>query len=514
MKGASWGTSGVNRPGGEDRTGEGAGHDSARAATPTAISPARLGSARNVPAAAAPAARSPQWGVAVLLALAFGVGAAVARRPDVAVFGVLFALVAASGLAPRLLRNAPALSFTASAGAGPHERSAPGDDPGRRLVTFHDSAADGGAAHRGAANGGAADGGVTHGCAESGPARLMTVRALAPGSRESAVVASTAEALDLGIRVPLGGKRDILDYRVSVFSADLGACRDELETGTLSAMLQPAPEALRRLPLPTALRSHAGAHHGRLRGGGTQVRDVGPMVPGDDLRHIDWRATARSGNAEALPLVRRHQAPADAAITLAFDVRVDIPALVAGWTNAGLDVLRQASSLQQARTAAGSLAAAYLAAGDRVGLLDAFGFGPALRPSGGARQLELVRRRLAGLTVASTSVQPSRPPAPPVGTLVYFFSPLLEPGTAEVAARWVRSGHVLAVVDTLPALDTAGLPAPESQALSLLLAARMATLATLDAEGITVLPAGGLREAVEGWTIRRARSHSAPGGAR
>ncbi|WP_417234092.1 hypothetical protein [Arthrobacter sp.] len=229
---------------------------------------------------------------------------------------------------------------------------------------------------------------------------------------------------------------------------------------------------------------------------------------------MDWRATARSTDAAGPPLARPSPAPAAAGVPLAIDARVDIPSRIAAWIDPSLDALRLSSSLQLTRSAAGSVAAAYASRGDRVGLLDAFGFGAPLRPAGGHRQLELLRRRLAGLAVPSTSIEPSRTPAPAPGTLVYFFSPLLEPDTAAVPARWVRSGHIVAVVDTLPVPDDTGLPAAEAQALALLLATRAAVLAELAGEGIPVLPAGNLREAVEGWSLQRARSRTVPGGAR
>jgi len=444
--------------------------------------PARVVDARNRPASAGPAAHSPQWGVAVVLALLFGVGAAVARRPDIAVFGALFALVAVSVPARFGRRHAPGLGFATGTGS---------DDParGRRAVVFRDASGSDGA-----------------------PA-LVAVRALAPGGRESALVATAAETVHLGVRVPLGGRRELLHYRVSAFSTDLGICRDEADTGVLTAMLQPQASPLGRLPIPAALRAHAGSHHARLRGGGTEIRDVGPLRHGDDRRHIDWRATARSTDAAGTPLVRRYLAPADAGVTLAVDSRVDVPARIAAWVDPSQDALRMVSSLQLTRAAAGSVAAAYTSRGDRVGLLDAFGFGAPLRPAGGHRQLELLRRRLAALAVPSTSLQPSRTPAPAPGSLVYFFSPLLEPDAASVPAHWVRSGHIVAVVDTLPEIDAAGLPAAEGQALALLLATRAAVRAELATEGIPVVPAGSLRASLELWTLQRARTRALPGAA-
>ncbi|MGO2532393.1 MULTISPECIES: DUF58 domain-containing protein [Micrococcaceae] len=444
----------------------------------------RLVDTRRQPAVAGPAARSPQWGVAVLLALLFGVGAAIARRPDIAVLGALFALIAVS--TPRRFGNqhVPTVEFDRST-RGPLLGGA------RRRILFRDAANN----------------------TQAGPA-LMVVRAVAPGGRESAVVTTTAESTGLGIRVPRGGRRDLLVYRVSAFSPDLGICRHEAETGKLTAMLQPQPDPVRRLPIPSALRAHAGNHHARLRGGGTELRDVGPLKPGDDRRHIDWRASARSTDASGIPLVRRYLAPADAGVTLAIDARVDFPGRVAAWIDPTLDALRMETSLQLTRSAAGSLAAAYLARGDRVGMLDAVGFSSPVRPAAGYRQLELVRRRLAALMVSASSFLPRRLPTPAPGTLVYFFSPLLDHDVASIPARWVRAGHIVAVVDTLPEPDATDLPFSEAQALTLLMATRAAVRAELAAEGIEVLPAAGLRESVERWGLSRARANSLPGGVR
>lgn len=38
-----------------------------------------------------------------------------------------------------------------------------------------------------------------------------------------------------------------------------------------------------------------GYHRSTFRGQGMELHDVRPYQPGDDIRHIDWRATARSG---------------------------------------------------------------------------------------------------------------------------------------------------------------------------------------------------------------------------
>ncbi|MDN6300658.1 MAG: hypothetical protein L0J68_10350, partial [Micrococcaceae bacterium] len=70
--------------------------------------------------------------MAVLLALLFGVGAAIARRPDVAVLGALFALIAVS--TPRRFgnRHVPTREF---------DRAVHAQGPGgtRRRILFRDA---------------------------------------------------------------------------------------------------------------------------------------------------------------------------------------------------------------------------------------------------------------------------------------------------------------------------------------------------------------------------------------
>lgn len=49
----------------------------------------------------------------------------------------------------------------------------------------------------------------------------------------------------------------------------------------------------RRRSMPHA--AYAGPHRSALRGQGMELQDMRAYRPGDDIRHMDWRATARSG---------------------------------------------------------------------------------------------------------------------------------------------------------------------------------------------------------------------------
>ncbi|MGG5751710.1 DUF58 domain-containing protein [Zafaria sp. Z1313] len=430
--------------------------------------------ARPVAATLLSAERSPAWGVGVVAAIALAVGGVLAGRPDVAALGGLLALMSTGPLAARP-PGRPELGFGSDAV----------DDAGRRTAVLRD--------------------------AGDGSGRLMVLRGRGPGARQSCLVAASTERLELRVPLPLSGRREVLRYAVSTASADLVALQDEGAAGSLVAGLRPLPARARRLALPHRLRSHAGDHRGPLAGGGTDTLGTGTWQAGDGLRSIDWRATARSTAADGMPVVRRFAAPADAAVVLAVDARADVPADAAAWSRPLAGRLRMDSSLHRARSAAATIAHSYLAAGDRVGMMDAFGFAAPLPPAAGHRQFELLRRRLTTLAVPPTSLGPERPPQPPPGALVFLLSPFLEPDACERAAEWVRTGHVVAAVDTLPELDLGGTAGMERAAWELLLASRAASHARLAERGIALLPAEGVEAALDAWAVRRMR---APGGPR
>ena len=61
----------------------------------------------------------------------------------------------------------------------------------------------------------------------------------------------------------------------------------------------------------------AGTFRGPQRGRGMDFDDLRPYADGDDVRHIDWKASARTGETQ----VRLHREEVDHAVTLALDLR-------------------------------------------------------------------------------------------------------------------------------------------------------------------------------------------------
>jgi uncharacterized protein (DUF58 family) len=101
-----------------------------------------------------------------------------------------------------------------------------------------------------------------------------------------------------------------------------------------------------------------GEYRSAFRGQGMEFEEVRPYVPGDDIRHIDWNVTARTGE----PHVKQFREERELTLMLV----VDLSGSVAFGTG-GRDG-RTDKRLQIARLA-GGLAWAAVRAGDRVGML-------------------------------------------------------------------------------------------------------------------------------------------------
>lgn len=125
-----------------------------------------------------------------------------------------------------------------------------------------------------------------------------------------------------------------------------------------------------------------GEYHAVFRGRGIEFDELRPYVPGDDMRAIDWKSTARTGQ----PLVRRYREDRQLTVLFAIDVSAS---LRAGATE------RSRAELAAELCAVFALAA--IRTNDRAGLL-LFASAPEryLRPAGGAvHVLRLVRETLS-----------------------------------------------------------------------------------------------------------------------
>ncbi len=102
----------------------------------------------------------------------------------------------------------------------------------------------------------------------------------------------------------------------------------------------------------------AGGYRSAFRGRGMEFEEVRPYVPGDDVRHIDWNVTARTGT----PHVKEFREERELCLQLVLDVSGSV-----AFGSGGQDG-RTDKRLQVARLA-GALAYAAIRNGDQVGLM-------------------------------------------------------------------------------------------------------------------------------------------------
>jgi uncharacterized protein (DUF58 family) len=228
-----------------------------------------------------------------------------------------------------------------------------------------------------------------------------------------------------------------------------------------------------------------GQHTSSRPGEGGEFRDIDLFRPGDRLRRIDWKATARAGRQGEL-YVRRTTATSDAAIQLVIDSRDDLGAPVADW--ARVRPRPAVSSLDVAREAASSLAAAYARSGDRVGFDDLAVPDRVVPPRAGARHRERVLRAVELTRATGAAHDRVRPPRLAPGALVYLFATFLDDQPVRLALAWRAAGHRVIAVDVLPKRDPSQLPQRERLALRALELERELRLAQLGASGAELLP--------------------------
>ena len=200
----------------------------------------------------------------------------------------------------------------------------------------------------------------------------------------------------------------------------------------------PRPEQLGRVFSAVELQASSGNEVARVAGDGIEYADLRDFVPGDRVRSINWRASARRGQL----VVNERHPERNTDVVLLVDSFVDL-------------ALGDRSTLDEAVRAAATLAERFLARRDRVGLV---GFGGAmhwLRPGMGATQRYRLVETLLETRVETTyavrdvNLVPAR--ILPPKALVVALTPLVDPRFA-VAVEDLRARRFdLVVVEVDPA---------------------------------------------------------------
>jgi len=199
----------------------------------------------------------------------------------------------------------------------------------------------------------------------------------------------------------------------------------------------PRGEALRKLLRPLETQAFAGNQVPRTRGEGIEFADLRPFVPGDRVRRVNWRATARRGE----PWVNESHPERNSDVVIFLDTFAE--------ARRGDE-----STLDQAVEAAGALASHYLREKDRVGLVAFGGILNWLTVSSGVVQLYRVLDSLLETEIflsyawKDIDIVPVR--TLPPHALVLALSPLLDERAVRALLDLRARGFDLAVVEISP----------------------------------------------------------------
>jgi uncharacterized protein (DUF58 family) len=199
----------------------------------------------------------------------------------------------------------------------------------------------------------------------------------------------------------------------------------------------PDAAALARLVPPAATRASVGNQVAGAKGDGIEFADVRPFQPGDRVRRVNWRASARRAEL----WVNEAHPERNTDVVLFLDTFAEAASSAGG-------------TLEEAARAAVALAARYLARRDRVGLVRVGGALHWLEPGGGPSQLQRVAEALleaaAWDSAADRGLAAIPPRTLPPHSLVLALTPLLDPRGRAILADLHAHGHDLVVVEVSP----------------------------------------------------------------
>ncbi len=198
----------------------------------------------------------------------------------------------------------------------------------------------------------------------------------------------------------------------------------------------PTREALRALVRPLGTQAAVGDQVARTKGDGIELAELRPFSEGDDLRRVNWRASARTGEL----VVNELHPERNTAVVLLLDNFADL-----GTARNPLD---------ECVRAAAALAERYLARRDRVGLLPLGGRMRWLRPASGAVQRQRIVETLLEARPLPPSGEGARLVVPtrfvPPQALVLALTPLLDDAVVRALLELRGRGFDLAVVELPP----------------------------------------------------------------
>jgi uncharacterized protein (DUF58 family) len=194
---------------------------------------------------------------------------------------------------------------------------------------------------------------------------------------------------------------------------------------------------LRRLPRPRQTQASVGNYVASSVGQGLEPGDIREFAPGDQIRHVNWRASLRF---RKLFVTQYHQ-----------ERNADVILMLDTLSEAGA---APETTLDASVRAASSLAGAYLARKDRVGLIEYGGPFRWVRPGSGRGQRERLLEALLRAEVVFSYVRGDVGLVPrrvlPPQALVIAISPLLDPHFEKAVVDLAARGFDLVILSPSP----------------------------------------------------------------
>ena len=264
------------------------------------------------------------------------------------------------------------------------------------------------------------------------------LRADAPNPRAVKLAAGLPLTLELPLRCDRWGAFAIGPVLLRVRDR-LGFHTWETHVGErLSLRVYPSVETLRTLLPPLETQVYVGNRVSRTRGDGIEFADVREWSPGDRLRRINWRASARRGE-----LWVNDQHP---------ERNTDVVLFLDTFTDVGSEGGR--GTFDMTVRAATSIAHRYLQHKDRVGVVSFGGYLSWLMPESGTRQLYRIVDSLLQMDVvlsyAVKGVDVLPPRSLPPKALVVALTPLLDVRSAAALLDLRARGFDLVVIEISP----------------------------------------------------------------
>ena len=199
----------------------------------------------------------------------------------------------------------------------------------------------------------------------------------------------------------------------------------------------PREEAVRNLLRPVDTQVFSGHHVARQKGEGIEFADLRPFVPGDRVRRVNWRASARRGEL----WVNDHHTERNADVVIFLDSFAEARRGERGTLDAAL-------------RAAATITSRYLREKDRVGFVTFGGMLNWLLPSTGARQLYRIVDAMLDTQIVLTYAWRGIAAVPrrtlPPQALVLALTPLLDDRAADALLDLRGRGFDLVVIEISP----------------------------------------------------------------